>query len=88
MPHHQIKKQAQALPDTWGHTGDLIPPVCALRLFHRTCKCLCNPRQKRCKRFNEENAYFVIQGIGLPCSNIPGPKGVVSPVSGLVGWSI
>ena len=35
-----------------------------------------------------QNAYFVIQGIGVPCSNIPGPKGVVSPVSGLVGWSI
>jgi len=32
MPHHQIKKQAQALPATCGHTGDLIPPVCALRL--------------------------------------------------------
>jgi len=36
---------------------------------------------------NAESSYFVIQGIGLPCSNIPGPKGVVSPVSGLVGWS-
>ena len=23
-----------------------------------------------------DNYYFVIQGIGLPCSNIPGPKGV------------
>ncbi len=30
-------------------------------------------------------AYFVTQGIGLPCANMPGPKGVVSPVSGLVG---
>lgn len=31
------------------------------------------------------SAYPVTQGIGSPCTNIPGPKGVVSPVSGSVG---
>ena len=32
--------------------------------------------------------YFVIHGTGSPCSKMPGPKAAISPVSGLVGWSI